>query len=106
MANPAGVNQLGNSHVPYGEAQRMKQLAGEAPMSGALIATSALQAPRRARRNPSRAQATPAPAPVAVVPEYQQLPQVPAQEHYTNIASIPGASPLVQEIFGGIRQAG
>lgn len=100
MPNPAGVNQLGESHVPYGAAKKMKQLAGEAPMSGAPIATSALQAPRRARRNPTRAQA-PAPAPVAVVPEYQQLPQVPVQEHYANIASIPGASPLVQEIFGG-----
>lgn len=100
MPNPSGVNQLGESHVPYGAAKKMKTLAGEAPMSGAPLATSALQAPRRARRNPTRTQAQPAPAPVAVVPEYQHLPQLPQGEIFSAIASIPGASPLVQSIFG------
>ena len=101
MPNPAGVNQLGNSHVPYGEAKRMKELAGEAPMSGAPLATSAIQAPTRARRRPQtpqpQQQAEPGPPPV---PEYQQLPQTPPGQQYAAIASIPGASPLVQQIFG------
>ena len=102
MPNPGGVNQLGASHVPYGAVKRMKQLAGEAPMSGAPLATSALEAPRRARKNPQgqKSQA-PVPAPVAVHPDYQQLPQLPSQELYQGIASIPGASPLVKTIFSG-----
>jgi hypothetical protein len=100
MPNPSGVNQLGESHVPYGEAKRMKTLAGEAPMSGAPLATSALQAPRRARRNP-QPQAQPVEAPVPVHPDYQQMPSIPTAQVYAGIASIPGASPLVQEIFGG-----
>src|SRR5690348_12123437 len=100
MANPNGINQLGSDRVPYGQAKRMKQLAGEAPMSGAPIATPALHAPVRARKNPTRTQAQPAPAPVPVVPEYQQLPQFPQGEVFSSIASIPGASPLVQSIFG------
>lgn len=100
MSNPAGVNQLGNSHVPYGDAKRMKELAGEAPMSGAPIATAALQAPRRARRAPQpKAQTQLLSAPI--VAGVQPAPQVPQQELYANIASIPGASPLVQQIFGG-----
>lgn len=98
--NPEGVNQLGNSHVPYGQAKKMKQLAGEAPMSGAPLAQTALNAPRRARRNPQPKQAQPVSPPPALVPEYQTLPQVPPDEHYANIAAIPGASPLVQQIFG------
>lgn len=100
MPNPSGVNQLGSAHVPYGQAKQMQELAGEAPMSGAPIATSALQAPRRARRapqGPSKGQPVlPAPA----VPEYQHLPQLPSTELFSAIAQIPGASPLVQSIFG------
>ena len=109
MPNPAGVNQLGSSHVPYGEAKKMKELAGEAPMSGAPIATSALNAPRRARKAPQgrpQSQAQPQQeAPTPVVPEYQHLPQLPTDQLYSQIASIPGASPLVQQIFG-VRPAG
>jgi len=100
MPNPSGVNQLGSSHVQYGEAKKMKTLAGEAPMSGAPLATSALQAPRRARKNP-QPQAQPVEPPVAVHPDYQQMPTLPTQQVYSSIAQIPGASPLVQEIFGG-----
>lgn len=77
----------------------MKELAGEAPMSGAPIATSALQAPVRARRKPQPQQTQPEPAPPAV-PEYQHLPQLPQGELFSSIASIPGASSLVQSIFG------
>lgn len=106
MSNPAGVNQLGSSHVPYGQVKKMKELAGEAPMSGAPIATSALNAPRRDRKAPQgRSQAKPQEAPTPVVPEYQQMPQIPTDQLYTQIASIPGASPLVQQIFG-VRPAG
>src|SRR5690349_17417824 len=100
MPNPSGVNQLGEAHAPYGQVKKMKTLAGEAPMSGAPLATAALQAPRRARRNPTRTQAQPAPEPMPVVPEYQHLPQLPQSEIFASIASIPGASPLVQSIFG------
>lgn len=98
MPNPQGTNQLGSSHVPYGEAKRMKQLAGEAPMSGAPIATSALQAPTRARRKPQPQPVVEHPTPVHA--DYQQMPALPAQASFASIAQIPGASPLVQEIFG------
>lgn len=102
MPNPAGSNQLGSSHVPYGDVKRMKTLAGEAPMSGAPLATSALQAPVRARRNPKpRAQQqAEQEQPMPVVPELSQPPQVPTQQLYAQIAAIPGASPLVQQVFG------
>lgn len=107
MANPNGVNQLGSDRVPYGEAKRMKQLTEEAPMSGAPIATPAINAPQRARRAAPRASQRPSvgkpqnsPIPAPTVPGYQMAPQVPQSELYTAIASIPGASPLVQSIFG------
>lgn len=100
MPNASGVNQLGSSHVPYGDAKRMHELAGEAPMSGAPLATAALNAPRRARKQSGKPQAAVEPAP-PVVPEYQQMPTVPPQQQYASIASIPGASPLVQQIFSG-----
>lgn len=95
--NPYGVNQLGASHVPYKQAKKMKELASEAPMSGAPVATSALDAPERARSHPQmpRRQATPAPAPVV----HALMPQPTTQDLYAGIASMEGASDLVREIF-------
>lgn len=96
MANPYGVNQLGSDRVPYGQAKKMKQLSEEAPMSGAPIANAAVAAPQRARKRPQPQQEAPPP----MVPEYQPTPQLPQSELFSAIASIKGASPLVQSIFG------
>ncbi len=96
--NPFGVNQLGASHVPYKQAKQMKELASEPPMSGAPIATSALNAPDRARSHPQmpRPQVTPAPAPLPAA--MSVLPSSP-QDLYAGIANMDGASDLVRTIF-------
>ena len=103
MSNPFGVNQLGSDRVPYGQAKKMKQLADSAPMSGAPIATPAINAPQRARRPAPKAKprvTQQGPIPAHPVAGYQQLPQIPQTQLYSEIASQPGASPLVQQIFG------
>ena len=108
MANPDGINQLGSDRVPYGQAKRMKQLAGEAPMSGAPLAAPAINAPQRARRRAPVASQRPSvpptqqgPIPAPAVAGLQQTPTLSPSELYSAIAAIPGASSEVQQIFGG-----
>lgn len=52
MANPSGTNQFGGfAREPgYGQVKRTAELERSAPMSGAPLATSATEAPRRAKR--------------------------------------------------------
>lgn len=96
MPNPGGINQLGSDRVPYGDAKRMKELASEAPMSGAPLATSAINAPRQAQRG-SRTRPSAAPAEQPAQPPTPQVsPQAFASQAWQQIAAIPGASPLVQ----------
>jgi hypothetical protein len=104
MPNPGGINQLGSDRVPYGDAKRMKELAGEAPMSGAPLATPAINAPRQAQRSAVR-------SPQANAPEQPVMPQQPgvspqafAAQAWGQIAAIPGASPLVQSYAARAQQ--
>lgn len=98
MPNPGGINQLGSDRVPYGEAKRLKTLSDEAPMSGAPLVSPAMNAPRQAQRS---TQGRPAAAPVEqqpmVAPAPEVSPQAFATQAWQQIASIPGASPLVQQ---------
>ena len=100
MANPGGANQLGGYELQpaYGDVKRMTQLQRSAPMSGAPIAGSALNTPRRAQRGTARPRAPRAAAPTPLPPE---APQQPPEQIYRAIAQLPGASETVQRIFGG-----
>lgn len=103
MPNPYGVNQLGSDRVPYGAAKKMKQLAAEAPMSGAPIAAPALNAPQQARQAGGQPPVTPgaAPGPPA---NPQPVPTEPVSynaqlaETWAQIAATPGASDLVKQM--------
>jgi hypothetical protein len=97
MPNPGGVNGLGSDRVPYGQAKKMKELAGEAPMSGAPLATPALNAPRQAQRSTQSRPAAGAVEQPAPLPTPEVSPQAFASQAWQQIASIPGASPLVQQ---------
>lgn len=97
--NPGGINQLGSDRVPYGDAKRLATLSGEAPMSGAPLATPAVNAPRNARRQ--RGGQTQVTQPVAAGPP-QLAPAVSYQaqlaQTWAQIAMEPGASDLVKQI--------
>lgn len=81
--NPAGVNGLYQQEAPYGAIKRLQQMTSAAPVA----TPRAVNAPRRAQRR-------------AVNPPAQQTPP-PYEEElatvWTELASLPGASPLVQE---------
>ena len=101
MANPGGSNQFGNYTIQpqYGDVAKQSQLARSAPMSGAPMVKPLLGAPKRLQRRAAKGrppEANPAPPPVAVA-----QPQGPTPNTFQTIAQIPGASPLVQSIFGG-----
>lgn len=99
--NPYGVNQFGEAHTHYGAAKKMKQLAEEAPMSGAPIASSALNAPQRDRRKPDSTQALFPLASAVAPPRPQMVAPTNPDDVNAMIASLPGASDLVRTIFGG-----
>ena len=94
MANDSGVNQFAGfpTQLPYGEKKREGMLQRLAPLAG-----SPVPEPRRASQSRAPVAAAPAPAPPAV----PAVSQPPAPELYAAIAAIPGASPLVQQVFGG-----
>jgi hypothetical protein len=106
MPNPNGINGLGSDRVPYGQAKRMKELAGEAPMSGAPLANPAIDAPRQAQRQSARRPAAAPPEQPAPPPPPQVSPQAFAAQAWGQIAAIPGASPLVQSYAARAAQGG
>jgi hypothetical protein len=110
VPNPGGANQFGGYELqrPYGDAARQTQLLKQAPISGAPVAAHALEAPRRGRRH---AQGQDRPAGTAEAQQQGQpqgQPQAPAfpaptqratsAMTWSQIAEIPGASPLVQQL--------
>lgn len=112
LNNPGGSNQMGSFQIQpaYGEVKRETELTREAPMSGAAVATDAVQAPRRAglrakmgRPAPGGVVARPggdAPPPGASSPQTATPPISPeaqAAQVWQAIAQTPGASPLVQQ---------
>ena len=103
MANPSGANQFGNYTLQpgYGDVKRQTQLLREAPISGAPFAAQALGTPRRAQKQAAGARpraGAPVQPQVAVAPPPEAA--GPSPDIYHQIAQIPGASPLVQLIFG------
>jgi len=109
MANPSGQNSPVNwngfvQNPPvYGDKQKQGDLQRSAPTAGS--AAAALNAPRRAQKRASRPQ-RPQPAPVSVLPP--PAPTGPPTQPvaydaqlaatWAQISSIPGASPLVQQM--------
>lgn len=105
MSNPGGANQLGSYELQpkYGDVKRLTQLQRQAPISGAPLASSAINTPRRSQKQAVRGQ-TPQEAQAPPLP--QQAPSLPPEQLYSMIAAIPGASPEVQRIFGAAEQRG
>lgn len=105
MANPGGKNSpvhfngLVQNPPVYGDKQKQGDLARTAPVAGAAASGSMLDSARRAgRRGKAPQQASPAlaaPAPTqGPAPSYQaQLAQT-----WAEVAAVPGASPLVQQL--------
>ena len=84
--NPGGVNGLYEREAPYGAIKRLQQSIQAAPISP----NPATNAPRKAQRAAvSGGNKSPAPP--------QDYPTWVAQQ-WAGLASIPGASPLVQDL--------
>jgi hypothetical protein len=102
MPNPGGTNQFQGfpETVPYGDKAKQGMLSRLAPLAG--DAAAALGAPKRDQRATQRpkGQAQADPAPPTLEP-LAQVAQLPPQQMFGAIASIEGASPLVQAVFGG-----
>lgn len=105
--NPNGYNAFGGPmerEEPYGAIKKLQNLAALAPTAQ----PTAVNAPRRSQRHasgqdkPGRGSRTPASAPSAPPGE----PTVPYEAilggFWNELAAEPGASPLVQEIAGGL----
>jgi hypothetical protein len=100
MANPSGTNQFGgfSSEPAYGEVARTADLERSAPMSGAPLAASAKDAPRRAKRHSQSSgagagsAAGPAPVPTSITPDAEVL--AVGQQ----LANDPEASDLLRQI--------
>jgi hypothetical protein len=92
MPNPSGANAVYVPEPGYGEKKQMKNLARSAPMSGAPVAASAYNEPRKAQRRattpsqPKQTQGQP-------MPYYEELALT-----WAEFAAQPGASDLVKLI--------
>ena len=103
MANPGGKNSpvhfngLVQNPPVYGDKQKQGDLARTVPATGAAAVGSMLNSPRRAKQQAMRPQQAPQqgpPVPQGEAPSYQaQLASA-----WAEIASTPGASPLVQQL--------
>jgi hypothetical protein len=103
VANPDGKNQWGgfSNEAAYGAKKRLQELSKSAPISGAPVAASALNAPRRSQK---QAVEGAAPGPVAA-PATMPLPAAPPEEPvaqtsaqiWAELAAHPEASDLVKE---------
>jgi hypothetical protein len=103
VPNPGGTNQFQGfpETIPYGDKARQGMLARLAPVAG--DSAAAIGAPRRDQRatqRPGRGQAPIDAAPPMLAPLAQPA-QLPPTQVFQAIASIPGASPTVQAVFGG-----
>lgn len=103
MSNESGKNQFGgfSSEPSYGEVARTADLERSAPMSGAPLAASAEDAPRRAQRHAgSGGQAAPpqGSAPAAAGPA--PTPDAEVLAVGQGLANEPEASDLLRQIVG------
>jgi hypothetical protein len=116
VPNPSGQNSNLNFNgfvqnpPAYGDKARQGDLQRTAPVAGAGAAASALNAPKRSQRRATRPQQSPQQQPTMI----QAPPPQPAQPAYqimlanawAEIAQIPGASPLVQQLAQEAQGAG
>lgn len=109
MANPGGKNSpvhfegLVQNPPSYGDKARQGDLQRSAVVAGSGASASALNTPRRAKQRATRSSQPSPVAPVEQVMQAQQgAPQTPYPVYlataWAQIAAIPGASPLVQQL--------
>jgi len=109
--NPGGHNQFQGfgTVAPYGDQARQFELTREAPMSGAPVAGRAIGTPER-QRSARRRAAAGGGGSGAGQPTTTVLPQLPLPYEkqiamiWQQVASIPGASDLVQQIASDAQQ--
>lgn len=96
MPNPNGSNQFDKfaSERKYGDVKKMEQLQKYAPMSGAPVATPAVNAPEKAQYKAVHAPQKPAKPKVSSkgTPEYP----VELASKWAQVAQMPGASDIVK----------
>lgn len=100
MPNPEGTNPL-HPAPGYGDIKKAQTLQKSAPMSGAPIATPAVNAPQRAQAQ-AKTRTTGQVKGVGTPPEYQAE----LAATWAEIASVPGASALVQQLARRAAQYG
>lgn len=90
--NPGGVNNFNKfaPEPPYGQKIKVDRLTSEAPIAS----PSAVEAPRRAKRAATRRSASAAQTTSPQAPEDYQAA---VADVLVQLASIPGASPLLQD---------
>lgn len=104
MPNPGGTNQFQGfpETIPYGEKSRQGMLSRLAPVAG--DSAAAIGAPRRDQRATQRPVRPPSgqlPIEAPLLAPLARPPMLPPAQVFRAIASIPGASPTVQAVFGG-----
>ena len=101
MPNQTGANQTSPFTVtaPYGDIKRQSQLSKESPISGSPFAAHAMETARRDKKQATRG-SSPVPQPLPAGPQAPVQPsnQFQVSTAWQNIAAVPGASPLVQEM--------
>jgi hypothetical protein len=103
MPNPSGVNGFTppSVEVPYGEAEQNAAVQRSAPLAGRQETAQATNAPRRAQRQAVRGapQETPQGPPPQMPGQPGAIaPSAEVVSFWQQIAAVPGASPLVQQI--------
>lgn len=98
--NPGGVNSFDQfgSEPPYGEATQQARLKGGAPLAGQAVAAGPIGAAKQSQRRAVKGRPAPTPGAAPTVAPPSMTPSYPAMlaSQWAAIASIPGASPLVQ----------
>lgn len=98
--SPVHFNGLVQNPPVYGDKARQGDLQRTAPIAGG-GAASELNTPRRAGQRGKKASSpAPAPSPVSQGPGSEQplTPQAQYAQAWAEVAAIPGASPLVQQL--------
>lgn len=101
--NPAGSNGTEEPGNAYGAIKRATEQVRSAPLAGSAGAVNTPRRAQRAAQRPTAGPQTPPPHPVDTQPvAYQpQLAQV-----WAELAAVPGASPLVQQMAEQAAQGG
>lgn len=107
MPNPSGTNSFDRfaAEPAYGESLQEDAFRQAAPLAGQAESTAAIQTPRRSKRQAGRQQA--APAQPGTVPQAQATVSGQAEQaaFWQQVARIPGASPLVQQLAAEAQSA-